>query len=214
MRILVTRFRDGAEVLERYQPSFMFGGLFLPTRKLIEPGELVVIDLRMPALRDHLLIRGTVAWHRRGRRSESIRAGLGIEFLATEQDKRDFLLELAQGRESSPQRRHRRLPTELKVDWRIPNEPETHPSTVADIGAGGAFIATQTLAPEGTPVVIDMVPPGGSAPQQIEARVAWTRSTPGHEGLGVEFRCRDIGGMRRLRELVRRIESQPATSFM
>jgi hypothetical protein len=29
--------------------------------------------------------------------------------------------------------------------------------------------------------------------------------------VGVEFRCRDIGGMRRLRELVRRIERHEVT---
>jgi hypothetical protein len=32
--------------------------------------------------------------------------------------------------------------------------------------------------------------------------VAWSRT----EGVGVEFKCRDIGGMRRLRELIKRIE--------
>ena len=40
----------------------------------------------------------------------------------------------------------------------------------------------------------------------LEGRVAWRRQTPGNEGVGVEFRCRDIAGMRRLRELVKRIE--------
>jgi len=207
MRILITRFRTGEEFLERYQTSFLYGGLFLPTRTLIEPGELVVLDVRMPALRDHMLVRGLVAWHRRGRRNENIRAGLGVEFLASEQEKRDYLLSISQG-DSSPasQRRHRRLPTELRVDWRVPNESQRHMSLVGDIGAGGAFIHTTDLPAEGTPVVIELVPPGASAPQAIEGRVAWTRKTPGNEGVGVEFRCRDIGGMRRLRELVRRIE--------
>jgi hypothetical protein len=40
----------------------------------------------------------------------------------------------------------------------------------------------------------------------IEGRVAWRRNAPEEPGAGVEFRCRDIGGMRRLRELIKRIE--------
>ena len=207
MRILISRFRAGAEFLDRYQSSFMYGGVFYPTRQIIPPGELVILDMRMPSLRDHMLVRGMVAWHRRGRRSQNVRAGLGIEFLASEQGKRDHLLSLARGEdEVSAQRRHRRLPIELRVDWRVPNDRTRHMSLVDDIGAGGAFIRTRATPAMGTPVVLELVPPGCSAPQTIEGRVAWARTTPGSEGVGVEFRCRDIGGMRRLRELVKRIE--------
>ncbi len=214
MHILVARFRDGGEFLEHYQESFLYGGLFFPTRKIITPGEIVVLDIRMPALRDYALVRGMVAWHRRGRRGQGIRAGLGIEFLASEQSKRDYLLSLAEGsRDPSTQRRHRRLPTELKVDWRVPNETDRHLSLVDDIGAGGAFLRTRHAPPPGAAVLMEIVPPGASAPQTIEGRVAWTRRTPGSEGVGIEFRCRDIGGKRRLRELVRRIEKHAANQL-
>ncbi len=213
MRILISRFRNGTEFLERYQTSFVYGGLFCPTRQPIPAGDLIVLDIRMPSLRDHLLVRGMVAWHRRGRRSQSIRAGLGVEFLASEQGKRDHLLALARG-ETEPQalRKYRRLPIELRVDWRVPNDRIRHMSLVNDIGAGGAFIRTRDAPPMGTPVVLELIPPGSTAPQAIEARVAWLRNTPGNEGVGVEFRCRDLGGMRRLRELVRRIERDSAAS--
>ena len=40
----------------------------------------------------------------------------------------------------------------------------------------------------------------------IAGKVAWTRHTTGEEGLGVEFKTRDAGGTRRLKELVRRLE--------
>jgi len=214
MHILVARFRDGQEFLEHYQESFLYGGLFFPTRKIIKPGEIVVLDIRMPTLRDYALVRGMVAWHRRGRRGQGIRAGLGIEFLASEQSKRDYLLGLARGdRGANPQRRHRRLPTELRVDWRVPNDTDRHLSLVDDIGAGGAFLRTRHGPPPGAPVLMEIVPPGSSAPQTIEGRVAWARKTPGAEGIGVEFRCRDIGGKRRLRELVRRIEKLGANQL-
>jgi Tfp pilus assembly protein PilZ len=214
MHILVARFRDGGELLAHYQESFLYGGLFFPTRKVIRPGEIVVLDVRMPGLRDYALVRGMVAWHRRGRRGQGVRAGLAIEFLASEQAKRDFLLSLARGkRDATAQRRHRRLPTELRVDWRIPNDTDRHLSLVDDIGAGGAFLRTRHEPALGTAILIEIVPPGSTAPQTIEGRVAWMRGTPGAEGLGVEFRCRDIGGKRRLRELVRRIEKHSANQL-
>lgn len=208
MRVLIARYQNRSEYLERYEPSFRYGGVFFPTRKVIEPGEPVMLDVRLPELRDHMLVRGTVLWRQRGKRSKGQRAGLGIEFAASEQAKRDHLLSLARG-ELSPeaaQRKHRRLPIELRVDWRVPNMRERHVSLVDDIGTGGAFLRTSELPEPGTPVVLELCPPGQTASHVIEGRVAWQRKTPGAEGVGVEFRCRDIGGMRRLRELVKRIE--------
>ncbi len=211
MEILVARYRSGDELLDHYLSSFLYGGLFYPTRKVIEPGRLVVIDIRMPALPDYTLVRGMVAWHRRGRRSQGTRAGLGIEFLASEQQTRDYLLSLARGNvEPDKKRRHRRLPTELRIDWRVPSEASRRPAYLGDIGAGGLFIRTRETVPEGTSIVVELVPPGATAPQVLEGRVAWTCEAPGGEGVGVEFRCRDLGGMRRLRELVRRIEKNGA----
>jgi Tfp pilus assembly protein PilZ len=207
MNILVARFAGGDEFLEHYESSFPYGGLFYPTRKVIATGELVVLDVRMPALRDYTLVRGMVAWHRRARRSDGTRAGLGIEFLASERATRDYLLSVARSAgDAQAQRRHRRLPTEIRVDWRLPNQSDRRASVVGDIGAGGLFLRTDDPPPQGTSLLLDMVPPGALSAQTIEGRVAWIRNTPGSEGVGVEFRCRDIGGMRRLRELVRRIE--------
>ncbi|HLU68639.1 MAG TPA: PilZ domain-containing protein [Kofleriaceae bacterium] len=213
MRLLLARFRSRAELLERFLATRDNGGIFLPTRRAIEPGEAVLVDVRLAELRDHLLVRGVVVERQRGRRNEGVRAGLYIEFLASEAGKRDHLLALARGEEpaAAGQRRHRRLPIELRVDWRVPNQTERYISLASDIGIGGAFLRTSEPVPEGTPVVIELRPPGANTPQSIEGRVAWHRETPGMEGVGVEFRCRDIGGMRRLRELVRRIERHEVT---
>ena len=208
MRLLLARFRSGADLLARHLDEREHGGLFLPTRRIIEAGEPVLIDIRLAELRDHLLLRGMVIERQRGRRNDNVRAGLFIEFLPSEGGRRDHLLALARGevRPQTGKRRHRRLPIEIRVNWRVPQQTERHISLVDDIGIGGAFLRTLEQPAEGTPVVIELCPPGANTPQSIEGRVAWRRDTPGHEGVGVEFRCRDIGGMRRLRELVRRIE--------
>jgi uncharacterized protein (TIGR02266 family) len=212
MQILIARFRTCEEFLDRYQPAFEHGGLFHPTRDALPLGEPIIVDVRLPTLRDRLLVRGVIAWRRPGRRRTGVRAGVGIEFLPVEAPKRAFLLSLARGEEPGERgkRRYRRLPTELQVDWRVPQTPNRHLSVLEDIGPGGAFIRTREQPAPGTPVVLEVVPPGASAPLAIEGRVAWARETPGAEGVGVEFRCRDAGGLRRLKELVRRIERAEA----
>ena len=57
--------------------------------------------------------------------------------------------------------------------------------------------------------VLDLLGPKRNVPVRaipIAGKVAWTRHTTGEEGLGVEFKTRDTGGTRRLKELVRRLE--------
>jgi Tfp pilus assembly protein PilZ len=207
MRILKARYRSGADFLLAHQPAFLFGGIFFPTRETIALGEAVIVEVRFPELADRLLLRGFVAWRRAARLREGLRAGIGVEFLSAERHKHDFLVAVAQGRAggSVVARNHRRLPISFKIDWRVKEERDRYTATVDDIGPGGAFIRTRELHPAGTPLVIELTPPGSAAPLSIEARVAWARQSPGEEGLGVEFRCRDTGGLRRLKELIRRL---------
>ncbi len=209
MRILIARYRTTEDFLDRYLSSFDCGGVFFPTREAMPLGEYLLVDVRLPNLRDQLLIRGMVAWRRPGRRRTGVRAGVGIEFLASEAPKKDFALSLCNmdTADLHGQRRYRRLPTEITVDWRIPETTTRRLSQLDDIGPGGAFIRTRDAQPLGTSVVIEVVPPGSTAPLAIEGRVAWCCDKPGSEGLGVQFRWRDSGGLRRLKELVRRIEA-------
>ncbi|MCP4448786.1 MAG: hypothetical protein GY811_26150 [Myxococcales bacterium] len=209
MPILVARFQSAEEFLDRYLEDLPDGGLFQPTRRAIEVGEAVLLDIRMPLLKDGMLVRGTVSWRQRGKRGTGQRAGLGIAIANSESSKRDHLLALCRG-ELGPeeaQRKHRRLPVAIPVQWRIPNEIRSHASSLDDIGTGGVFIRTTTPPSQGSPLVLEFASPGRVGAQSIEGRVAWSSSKPGAEGVGVEFRCRDIGGMRRLRELIRRIEN-------
>ena len=121
MRILKARYRGTGEFLAHVQTSFASGGVFYPTREPIPVGENVVVEIRFPELSDRILCRGFVAWRRPARHRQKIRAGVGIEFLPTEKGKLDFLVALAKGELERPvaPRRHRRLPVELGVSWRV-----------------------------------------------------------------------------------------------
>lgn len=206
MNIIKAKYRDGHAFLDAYQENFLHGGIFVPTRKKIELGTSVVADVRFPDLRNTLMIKGIIAWRRAGKRRTKLRAGLGLEFLAAESKKRDFLLGVANGQiVDIIQRRHRRLPVEIRVDWRGKSDRSWQISSVEDIGEGGAFIRTTSFQPVGSSVILEITAPGGERKIPIEGVIAWTCHTPDQEGMGVEFRCRDLGGARRLKELVRRI---------
>ncbi len=217
MRILKARYRSGGEFLDDYEPSFLHGGVFHATRDEIPVGESVVVEVAFPELTERLMLRGFVSFQRpaknRAPGRAGNRAGVGIEFLASERKKRDYLLAAANGakealltRPAFP-RRHRRLPVAIAVAFHVGDERTPRHGTLDDIGPGGAFIRTRELQPPGTPVVLSVVPPGAAVPLLIEGRVAWSRRVPGEEGVGVEFRCRDTGGLRRLKELCRRLEA-------
>lgn len=211
MRVLRARYRSGEEFLRHYQPAFAAGGLFYPTREALPVGEQVVVEVRFPQLINKTMVRGQVAWCRAGQHRTKIRAGLGIEFHPSEARRREFLIAVAKGQaRQAVMRRHRRLPVVLEAHWRQDRERETHRSQVEDIGPGGAFIRSSAAVPPGTDVVLDIVPPGGVRPIEIAGRVVWSRQVPGEDGFGVEFRCRDAGGVRRLKELVRRLEQMEA----
>lgn len=215
MRILKARYRNSGDFLGAYQGSFPYGGLFFPTREHVTVGELVLAEVRFPELGDRLLVRSFVAWRRSARVREGTPAGVGVEFLATEQHKRDFLISAARGERSGVvARNHRRIPVSLPVAWQVREERARLTALVEDIGPGGAFLRTAEHRPIGTPVVVEITPPGGAAPLAVEGRVAWARTEPGHEGIGVEFRCRDTGGLRRLKEMCRRLERLDAAAAM
>jgi len=207
MRILKARYRSGDEFLEHYLPSLPGGGLFYPTREQVPVGTDLILEIRFPELANRQMMRAFVAWRRPGRHRTGLRAGLGLELQPAETRRRDFLLAVAHGEvQDVTPRRHRRLPVTLTADWRVALDRETHSSNVEDIGPGGAFLRTTEFLPPGTEIVLDITPPGSLRPLAIAGKVAWTRHTTGEEGLGVEFKTRDAGGTRRLKELVRRLE--------
>jgi uncharacterized protein (TIGR02266 family) len=207
MRTLRARYRSGEEFLRHYQTSLAHGGVFYPTRETIPLGTPILVEVRFPELANNQLLRASIAWRRAGKHRTKLRAGLGVEFHPTEAKRRDFLVAVAKGEiVDMITRRHRRLPVTLTADWRVIQDRETHSSHVEDIGPGGAFLRTTDFLPPGTEIILDITPPGAMRPLEIAAKVAWTRHTEGEEGIGVEFKTRDAGGVRRLKELVRRLE--------
>jgi type IV pilus assembly protein PilZ len=205
MTILKTLCRTASEFSDRYLAELPTGGLFIPTRLALAVGEPVVVSVRIGPRADPVLLRGSVAWRRPGKHSTKTKAGIGVEFLRSETQGRDYLLALARGDTSvASARRHQRLPIDLPMRWQVPGSAEDRPGVLRDIGRGGAFVRTDEPI-QGTDVVLKVAPPGAEIAMPVSARIAWV--APGNDaGFGVSWRARDAGGSRRIKELVRRME--------
>ena len=99
------------------------------------------------------------------------------------------------------------MPVDVEIEWREKDDRSRFRAQLEDIGEGGAFVRTTDFRPVGSEVLLELTPPGSTRTVALQGRVAWTCHTEGEEGMGIEFRCRDVGGARRLKELVRRIET-------
>ena len=208
VQTLIAKYSSGTVLIEAYQSQFLHGGLFVPTRAAPELASEVILDVRLPELKASTLLRGYVAWRRPAHQGRRLRSGVGVEFLSSERRKRDYLLAVARGEiVDMAQRRYRRVPIELPIGWRSKTDASMMNDTIEDISERGVFIRTRNFRPVGSAVLLELLPPGSQAPVTIQGRVAWTHHTAGEEGIGITFSCRDAGGARRLRELVRRVES-------
>jgi Tfp pilus assembly protein PilZ len=154
-----------------------------------------------------LVIAGRVVWRRAGRHLQKIRAGICVEFLPSERSKIEYLLDLAKaGAAVRSRRRHERLPVEVPVNWHQPGGAASPTSgMLRDIGRGGAFIRSDEPAPSDAEVVLELSPPGAQVAMEFTARVAWSAAQGSEPGFGIEWRARDAGGGKRIRELVRRL---------
>jgi Tfp pilus assembly protein PilZ len=198
--------RNAGEFLAGYQPSGGNGGVFCPTRSKLQVGELVSVKVRLGRRQPPMVIHGRVAWRRPGRHLLKIRAGIGVDFLLGEQVKCDYLLELARsGTSIRSRRRHERIPVDLAITWRPLGSNSDLQGKLRDVGRGGAFVLSTASVPYESQVVLEIVPPGAEIPMAFIGRVAWTGKTGEENVFGIEWRARDAGGGRRIKELVRRL---------
>ena len=197
--------RSRQEFLGGYDPSFPHGGVFCPTRGKAVKGAPATVTINLGRRQPPLVLAGRVAWRRPGRHLQKIRAGICVEFLPSEKPKIDYLLDLAKAGDTvRSRRRHERLPVDVPVNWHLPGVAPAH-GMLRDIGRGGAFILSDAPAPSDSEVVLELSPPGAQVAMEFTARVAWTAAQGSEAGFGVEWRARDAGGGKRIRELVRRL---------
>jgi Tfp pilus assembly protein PilZ len=199
------------EFLTGYQPSGGNGGVFCPTRGKLQVGDMVTVKVRLGRRQPPMIVYGRVAWRRPGRHLLKIRAGIGVEFLTGEQAKCEYLLEMARsGASIHSRRRHERIPVDLPITWRPVGSNEGLQGKLRDVGRGGAFVLSPATVPHDCQVVLEIAPPGAQVPMAFIGRIAWTGKAGDENVFGIEWRARDAGGGRRIKELVRRLTTGPS----
>lgn len=201
-------FRSRQEFFDSFEMTQDGGLVFCPTRRKLPPGFPVKVMVRLGRRRPPLQLDGAVSWRRPGKHADKVRAGVGVQFAESERPKLDFVHEAAPvGDSVKSRRRHERVRLALPVSWWFEGEQEPRSGTLRDIGQGGAFVeATQLSGREGE-IVLELAPPGAGRAMSFSGRVAWTGRLGEETGFGLEWRARDAGGGRRIKELVRRLTS-------
>src|SRR5688572_27774953 len=76
--------RNRQEFISGFEPTASGGTVFCPTRRKANKGAPVAVRVNLGRRQPSLLISGRVLWRRPGRHLQKIRAGICVEFLATE----------------------------------------------------------------------------------------------------------------------------------
>jgi Tfp pilus assembly protein PilZ len=202
MQILKARFRNKRDFQEAYNGDLPFGGLFCPTTHALDEDEAVVVEIHFPGLPNKMMLRARVVWWRAALPRLRVRAGAMVAFIEPEREKRDYVLEIADGKRTEGiKRRHTRIPIELEVQWRPTDSPLMRECVLREISIGGGLLVTEEKLQTGDEIIVEFTTPGGAQPISIAAKVTYRSPA----GSGLRFIYRDGGGSQRLREVVRRL---------
>lgn len=171
-----------------------------------EPGEEVLLELSFTGLPGKMMVRAIgQEWHA-ARPRLRVRAGGTVMCAGTEWRKIQFLRRVAIGEvKLTARRRHVRLPVLVEIRWRGRGERDFKTAALSEISEGGALLLTQDRPDVEEEVIIEITPPGSARPLEILGVV---RNINNEEGVGLEFMARDMGGVHRLREVIRRLVEQ------
>lgn len=173
------------------------------TTDSFDPGEEVLLEVYFPALPGKMMVRAIGReWHS-ARPRLRVRAGGVLLCTGTEWGKLQFLEKVGHGRAKlTARRRHVRIPVMVEVRWRRQGSTDFAMAALSEISEGGALLLTGEPPTGGEEVIIEIMPPGSERPLEVLAVV---RNSENPDGVGLEFLARDMGGVHRLREVIRRL---------
>ncbi len=176
------------------------------TTDKFDPGEQILLEISFPDLPGKLVVRAIGSeWHA-ARPRLRVRAGGQVLCTDSEWRKIEFLENVANGTVSlSARRKHVRLPVLAEIQWRRLGHPSSQLAAMSEISESGALLFTDAEMTVGEEIIVEVTPPGSVQPMEILCVV---RNTSNGEGIGMEFVARDMGGVQRLREIIRRLVSR------
>ena len=204
MRLLSIVFESGSAFLEQRENDYPSGAIFCLTKADLKIGERILWEIQFPELPNPAVLRGRVVSLVHGR-------GAMIACEASDRASFQFVIDAARGTlvgDAGIVRHHTRFPVVISVKFRIvemgePTEQVT--ALTADLGSGGAYIAsmtaTTTIPKVGTRISLRLVTTE-CGPIEVSGRVAWAKPS---SGFGIRFDQRGPASAAPLRPLIRRI---------
>lgn len=176
------------------------------TTDAFDPGEELLLEVYFAGLPGKMMVRAIgQEWHS-ARPRLRVRAGGVLRCTGSEWRKLEFLSKVADGTiKITSRRKHVRLPVMVEVKWRRQGDTDFSTAAMCEISEGGALLLPAGPFEMEEEIIIQIMPPGSERPLEVLAVV---RTTDNPEGTGLEFLARDMGGVHRLREVIRRLVEQ------
>ncbi|MCB9701340.1 MAG: PilZ domain-containing protein [Myxococcales bacterium] len=203
MRRIRCHYASGEAFVDALQSPGEDNAIQVFTTERFEPGEEVLAEVFFSGLPGKMIVRAIGKKWQNARPRLRVRAGGVLRCIGSEWRKLLFLRDVALGcTEMMPRRRHVRQPVLVEIRWRRAGDPELAPATISEISEAGALLLTRDPLALGDEIIIEITPPGSARPLELQAVI---RNHDNPEGCGVEFVARDMGGVHRIREVIRRI---------
>ncbi len=206
MRKIRCHYPSPDAYVQSLEPNSELHSLQVFTTDAFEPGEEVLLEVYFAGLPGKMMVRAIGKdWHS-ARPRLRVRAGGVLRCTGTEWRKLEFLRDVGSGSiDLTARRRHVRLPVMVEVRWRSPSDTDFGIAALSEISEGGALLLTRKPPQHGTEIIVEITPPGSERPLEVLAVV---RNAENPDGVGLEFLARDMGGVHRLREVIRRLVEQ------
>ncbi len=203
MRRIRCHYTSGEAFIDALQSPGEDNAIQVFTTERFEPGEEVLAEVFYSGLPGKMMVRAIGKQWQGARPRLRVRAGGVLRCIGSEWRKLVFLREVALGdAKMSPRRRHVRQPVLVEIRWRRCDEPELSCATISEISEAGALLLTENKLTIGDEIIIEITPPGSARPLEVQSVI---RNNNNPDGCGVEFIARDMGGVHRIREVIRRI---------
>lgn len=206
MRKIRCHYTSADAYVQSLEPGAEAHSLQVYSTDPFEPGEEVLLEVYFAGLPGKMMVRAIGKdWHS-ARPRLRVRAGGVLRCTGTEWRKLEFLRDVGTGTiDLTARRRHVRLPVMVEVRWRAPSGTDFAIAALSEISEGGALLLTGKPPKQGDEIIVEITPPGSERPLEVLAVV---RNAENPDGVGLEFFARDMGGVHRLREVIRRLVEQ------
>ncbi len=194
-----------ARFLDVYFNTGGMGGVLVKPAAGVSVGDQCRLEFNFVSDAAVFHSRGIARWNRPSA-ARGLPAGVGVEFLESERDTRDTLLDYAQGKKVHiVQRQSRRFPVLVVVEYAADSVFMT--DMTDDLSAEGCFVVTQSLFELGQQLKLKLKPPGFRRAISVQAEVVWLRRE-GLVGMGLKFVHPGWYARRKITALLERIRLQ------